>query len=61
MRPVTVELTQNNSATIANGIAAGDTVVVDGQDKLKEGSLVDPHQSGGNRNAQSPASASGAS
>jgi len=61
MRPVTVELTQNNAATIANGVAAGDTVVVDGQDKLKEGSLVDAHQSGGNRNAQSPATTTGAS
>jgi multidrug efflux system membrane fusion protein len=61
MRQVTVELTQNNAATIANGVAAGDTVVVDGQDKLKEGSLVDPRQAGGNRNAQSPASTAGAS
>ena len=58
MRPVTVELTQNNSATIASGVSAGDMVVVDGQDKLKEGSLVDPHQGGGNRNAQSPATTS---
>jgi membrane fusion protein, multidrug efflux system len=61
MRPVTVELTQNNSATITNGVAAGDTVVVDGQDKLKEGSLVETRQSGGSRNAQSPATTSGAS
>jgi membrane fusion protein, multidrug efflux system len=58
MRPVTVELTQNNSATIASGVSAGDMVVVDGQDKLKEGSLVDPHQGAENRNAQSPATTS---
>jgi len=60
VRPVTVELTQNNSAAISNGIAAGDSVVVDGQDKLKEGSLVDPRQTGNNKNAQA-ASTTGAS
>lgn len=56
--PVTVSFTQNNVASIASGVAAGDVVVVDGQDKLQSGSKVDPHSSGGaqNRNAQSPAS-----
>ena len=46
---------------LVSELRAGDTVVVDGQDKLKEGSLVDPHQSGGNRNAQSPATTAGTS
>ncbi len=56
--PVTVSFTQNNIASIASGVAAGDVVVVDGQDKLQAGSKVDPHTGGGgqNRNAQSPAS-----
>jgi multidrug efflux system membrane fusion protein len=56
--PVTVSFTQNNVASIASGVAAGDVVVVDGQDKLQAGSKVDPHTGGGgqNRNAQSPAS-----
>jgi hypothetical protein len=42
-------------ASIASGIAAGDVVVIDGQDKLKAGSTVAPHSGtgGGNRNAQS--------
>lgn len=53
--PVTVSFTQNNVASIASGVAAGDVVVVDGQDKLQAGSKVDPHASagGGNRNGQS--------
>jgi len=52
--PVTVSFTQNNVASIATGIAPGDVVVVDGQDKLQAGSKVDPHTAGGgNRNAPS--------
>jgi len=55
VNPVTVSFTQNNAASISSGVAPGDIVVVDGQDKLQAGSRVDPHAgSGGNRNAQSP-------
>jgi multidrug efflux system membrane fusion protein len=55
VRQVSVSFTQNNVASIASGIAAGDVVVIDGQDKLKAGSTVAPHSGtgGGNRNAQS--------
>jgi membrane fusion protein, multidrug efflux system len=55
VRPVTVSFTQNNVASIASGVTPGDTVVIDGQDKLQAGSKVDPHAGGGggNRNAQS--------
>ena len=58
-RPVTVSFTQNNVASIASGLAPGDIVVIDGQDKLQAGSKVDPHASGGanggarNRNDES--------
>jgi membrane fusion protein, multidrug efflux system len=54
--PVTVSFTQNNVASIASGVAPGDIVIIDGQDKLQAGSKVDPHASSGgaNRNAQSP-------
>lgn len=64
VRPVTVSFTQNNVASIASGIAPGDVVVIDGQDKLQAGSKVDPHASGGasggakNRNAESSSSES---
>ncbi|HEX3352667.1 MAG: efflux RND transporter periplasmic adaptor subunit [Terriglobales bacterium] len=64
VRPVTVSFTQNNVASIASGIAPGDVVVIDGQDKLQAGSKVDPHASGGagggakNRSAESSSSQS---
>jgi membrane fusion protein, multidrug efflux system len=62
VNPVTVSFTQNNVASIASGVAPGDIVVVDGQDKLQAGSKVDPHASagGGNRNGQSSAQSSSA-
>jgi len=55
--PVTVSFTQNNVASITNGVAPGDVVVVDGQDKLQAGSKVDPHASaaGPNQNTHSTA------
>lgn len=55
VRPVSVSFTQNNVASIAKGLDAGDVVVTDGQDKLQAGSKVSPHAGagGGNRNAQS--------
>ncbi|HEV2732454.1 MAG TPA: efflux RND transporter periplasmic adaptor subunit [Terriglobales bacterium] len=54
VRPIAVSLTQNNLSSIASGIAAGDLVVVDGQDKLQAGSHVEPRAptGGGNRTAQ---------
>jgi multidrug efflux system membrane fusion protein len=42
LRPVEVSLTQGNSAVIGSGLAAGETVVTDGQDKLRNGSHVTP-------------------
>jgi membrane fusion protein, multidrug efflux system len=55
VRSVAVALTQNNAAVIGNGIAPGDMVVVDGQDKLQAGSKVEPRtgSTGGNQSAQS--------
>ena len=41
IRPVTVAFVQDNQANIANGVAPGDVVVTDGQDKLQEGSKVE--------------------
>jgi multidrug efflux system membrane fusion protein len=42
VRNVTIAITQNNRTAIASGIAAGDVVVTDGQDKLQAGSRVEP-------------------
>jgi membrane fusion protein, multidrug efflux system len=42
IQPVTVALTAENDTGISSGIAAGDVVVTDGQDKLQDGSKVNP-------------------
>ena len=41
VRPVTVTLTQGNTSAVAQGLAPGDQVVTDGQDKLQAGSKVE--------------------
>ncbi|MBZ5644457.1 MAG: MdtA/MuxA family multidrug efflux RND transporter periplasmic adaptor subunit [Acidobacteriia bacterium] len=43
MQPVKVDLTQGNISLIASGVAAGDQVVVDGQDRLQPGAPVEVH------------------
>jgi len=55
VRPVTVAFTEGNMAAIAGGIAPGDQVVTDGQDKLQAGSLVEIRSGNqpGNKVAQS--------
>lgn len=40
LRPVQVAMTQGDTAVISSGLAAGETVVTDGQDKLRNGSHV---------------------
>lgn len=40
MRQVTVGATEGNQVEITSGVAPGDTIVTDGQDKLQEGSTV---------------------
>lgn len=56
VRPVTIAFTQQNLANIASGLAAGEVVVTDGQDKLQAGSKIQPraqYASGsGNPNSQ---------
>jgi multidrug efflux system membrane fusion protein len=43
VKNVKVADTTGNLAGISSGLAEGDVVVVDGQDKLKDGIVVDPH------------------
>jgi len=43
VRPVKVSLTQGNLSIIVSGVAPGEQVVTDGQDKLQGGSRVEPH------------------
>jgi membrane fusion protein, multidrug efflux system len=40
VRPVTLSFTQDNFSVIAGGMAPGDVVVTDGQDKLQQGSKI---------------------
>jgi membrane fusion protein, multidrug efflux system len=41
-RPVTISLTQGTTTVISSGLAPGETVVTDGQDKLQTGSKIEP-------------------
>lgn len=51
IRPVTVSITQGNTTAITAGLAPGDTVVTDGQDKLQAGiTKVEPRSGGGSHN-----------
>jgi multidrug efflux system membrane fusion protein len=50
VRPVTVALNEGGESGTTAGLAAGESVVVDGQDKLQDGSKVDvAARSGGTR------------
>ena len=53
IRPVTMALSSGNSVGITKGLQAGDVVVVDGQDKLQDGSKIEARSaSGGSTNPQ---------
>jgi multidrug efflux system membrane fusion protein len=43
IQPVKVAFTQDTLTTIESGLAPGEMVVTDGQDKLQDGSRVEPH------------------
>jgi len=62
VRQVTIALTQSNSVAISSGIAPGEVVVIDGQDKLQPKMKVEPRANapGGNRNSQGAAPTPGA-
>lgn len=48
IRPVTVALTTASNVGLSGGVNSGDVVVIDGQDKLQDGSKVTPSMAGGN-------------
>ena len=48
MRPVRVGVTEGDDASIDAGLSPGDLVVVDGADRLREGSAVEPQVRAGN-------------
>jgi len=62
--PVTIAQTTGNSVGLSAGLNPGDIVVIDGQDKLQDGTKINPSQPGGSnggaRGSGSPAPAQGA-
>jgi membrane fusion protein, multidrug efflux system len=61
IRVVTIALTTANSVGLSGGINAGDIVVVDGQDKLQDGSKVTPTMAAGSNGGAGSATAAAAS
>lgn len=53
VRPVTIPVTQGSLSEISSGVSPNELVVTDGQDKLQQGSHVEPHMQGETRNTQS--------
>lgn len=45
IQPVKVDLTEGSNVILASGVNGGDQIVIDGQEKLKDGSRVIPRQS----------------
>jgi membrane fusion protein, multidrug efflux system len=62
--PVTITQTTGNSVGLSAGLNPGDVVVIDGQDKLQDGTKINPSPSSGSngagRGSASPAPAQGA-
>lgn len=59
VRTITIAETHGNITGISSGLASGDVVVTDGQDKLQEGTKVDPRTPpSGSHNANTSASSS---
>jgi membrane fusion protein, multidrug efflux system len=46
VRPITLGITEGDNVEITKGLKEGDIVVVEGQDKLQEGSKVDVRGAG---------------
>jgi multidrug efflux system membrane fusion protein len=51
-RPVVVGLSRGGKTVVENGVQAGETVVTDGQLRLKDGSAVTAQTQGGGQSAQ---------
>ena len=58
IRPVTIAQTTGNQIGVSDGLNVGDLVVIDGQDKLQEGSKVTPTMAGGTPTSTNTAPAS---
>jgi len=61
MRLIKVGITQGDNSSIDDGLKAGETVVIDGADKLRDGSKVEVATSFANATAGTPAAGAGGS
>jgi multidrug efflux system membrane fusion protein len=59
MRPIKQGATEGNDVQVTSGLAPGDIVVTDGQDKLQDGSKVNPQVTGTNNAGSVPAGRGG--
>jgi multidrug efflux system membrane fusion protein len=59
VRPVTVDFSEGNVAVVKEGLKPGEQVVVDGQDKLQQGTKVSSRPVDLNRGSGAPASSTG--
>jgi multidrug efflux system membrane fusion protein len=56
IRVVTIAQTTGNNVGLSAGLNAGDVVVIDGQDKLQDGTKINPSPApGGNGSGRTPA------
>jgi multidrug efflux system membrane fusion protein len=60
VRPVTIALTQATRSIVENGLTPGEVVVTDGQDKLQNGSKVEPRGGDGGVRPSVPGGGPGA-
>jgi multidrug efflux system membrane fusion protein len=60
LRPVDVQLTEGDAASIRKGVAAGESVVIDGVDKLQPGTKVAVAGPGGSSGPSGPTTAGSA-
>jgi len=60
IRTVSIAQTTGNSVGLASGLNTGDIVVIDGQDKLQDGSKVNPTMAGGNNSGGAQATTNAA-
>jgi membrane fusion protein, multidrug efflux system len=45
VRPIVLDVTEGSQVIVASGLTAGEQIVIDGQEKLKNGSRISPQQS----------------
>jgi multidrug efflux system membrane fusion protein len=52
VRPITIDMTEGAQVIVGSGLSAGDQVVIDGLEKLKNGSKVSPKKEGGSKSGK---------